>query len=76
VLEKWGWDSEVLDYRAKSELHAAAAGLRVLTRRFKIVLVLVVVLVLDYLRTECWSTGVSAYCALSELHLTTANGRQ
>jgi hypothetical protein len=37
-----------------------------LARRF--VLVLVVVLVLDSLRAECWSTGVSEYCAFSELH--------
>jgi hypothetical protein len=34
-------------------------------RRF--VLALVVVLVLDFLRAECWSTGVSEYCAFSEL---------
>jgi hypothetical protein len=33
------------------------------------VLVLVVVLVLDSLRAECWSTGVSEYCAFSELRL-------
>jgi hypothetical protein len=37
-----------------------------LVRRF--VLVLVVALVLDSLRAECWSTGVSEYCAFSELH--------
>ena len=37
-----------------------------LVRRF--VLVLVLVLVLDSLRAECWSTGVSEYCAFSELH--------
>jgi hypothetical protein len=36
-----------------------------LVRRF--VLVLVVVLVFDSLRAECWSTGVSDYCAFSEL---------
>ena len=36
-----------------------------LVRRF--VLVLVVVLVLDSLRAEFWSTGVSEYCAFSEL---------
>ena len=46
------------------ELHPRS-GLKVLVRRF--VLVLVVVLVLDSLRAECWSTGVSAYCTFSEL---------
>jgi hypothetical protein len=35
---------------------------------FVLVLV-VVVLVLDSLRAECWSTGVSEYCAFSELRL-------
>jgi hypothetical protein len=34
-----------------------------LVRRF----VLVLVVVLDSLRAECWSTGVSAYCTFSEL---------
>src|ERR1700726_4569898 len=37
-----------------------------LVRRF--VLVLVVVLVLESWRAECWSTGVSEYCAFSELY--------
>jgi hypothetical protein len=41
-----------------------------LVRRFVLVLVvvLVVVLVLESWRAECWSTGVSEYCANWELH--------
>jgi hypothetical protein len=50
----WAWLADQL-YQFQT------TSLRALVRRF------VLVLVLDSLRAECWSTGVSEYCAFSEL---------
>jgi hypothetical protein len=43
VLEKWGWGGGVLEYRAVPELHPRS-GLKVLVRRFFLVLVVALVL--------------------------------